>query len=61
MHILPSLEDEDEDAVFPGLVFIEKLQNYDLTMTSFVALRRLKDDLLKVLRMTSFTLCVVLS
>ena len=48
-------------AVFPGLVFIEKWQNDDLTMTSFVALRRPNDDLLKVLRMTSFWFCVVLS
>jgi hypothetical protein len=48
-------------AVFPGLVFIEKLQNDDITMTSFVALRRPNNDLLKVLRMTSFRFCVVLS
>ena len=38
----------------PGLVFIEKLQNNDLMMTSFVALRRpndgFKDDLFHVLR-----------
>ena len=48
-------------SVFPGLVFIEKLQNNDLTMTSFVALRRPNDDHFKVLRMTSFRFCVVLS
>ena len=35
-------------AVFPGLVFIVKLQNDDLTMTSFVALRRQNDDHFKV-------------
>ena len=34
-------------AVFPGLVFIEKLQIDDLTMTNFVALRP-NDDHLKV-------------
>ena len=45
----------------PGLVFIEKLQNDDLTMTSFFALRRPNDDNLKVLGMTSFRFCVVLS
>ena len=48
-------------AVFPGLVFIEKLQNNDLAMTSFVALRRPNDDHLKVLGMTSLKFCVVLS
>ena len=47
--------------VFPGLVFIEKLQNDDLMMTSFVALRRPNDDHLKVLGMTNFRFCVVLS
>jgi len=51
----------DSQSVFPGLVFIEKLQNDDLTMTRFVALRRPNDDLLKVLGMTSFMFCVVLS
>ena len=49
------------DSVFPGLAFIEKLQNYDLTITSFVALRRPNNDHLKVLRMTRFRFCVVLS
>jgi hypothetical protein len=39
---------KSNSAVFPGLVFIEKLQNDDLTMTSFVALRRPNDDHLKV-------------
>ena len=52
-------------AVCPGLVFIEKLQNDDLMMTSFVALRRPNDDHLNdhlnVSRMTSFTFCVVFS
>ena len=43
------------------MLFIEKLQNDDLMMTSFVALRRPNDDYLKVSRTTSFTLCVVLS
>ena len=36
-----------EIPVCPGLVFIEKLQNDDLLMTSFVALRRPNDDHLK--------------
>ena len=40
-------------AVCPGLVFIEKLQNNDLMMTSFLALRRPNDDHVKVSRMTS--------
>ena len=48
-------------AVFPGLVFIEKLQNDDLTMTSLVALRRPNDDHSKVLGMTSFRFSGVLS
>ena len=47
--------------VSPGLVFIEKLQNDDLMMTSFVTLKRPNDYHLKVIRMTSFTFCVVLS
>ena len=51
----------DSYAVFPGLVFIEKLQNNDLTLTSFVALRRPYNLHLKVLRMNSFRFCVVLS
>ena len=33
------------NAVRPGFVFIEKLQNNDLTITSFAALRRPKDDI----------------
>ena len=37
-------------AVFPGLVFIEKLENDDLMMTSCVALRRPNNDHIKVLR-----------
>ena len=51
------------NAVCPGLVFIEKLQNNDLMMTSFAALRRPYDVIwfLKVSRMTSFMFLLILS
>ena len=50
-----------QTVVCPGLVFLNKLQNYDLMMTNFVALRRPNNDHLKLSRMTTFTSCVVLS
>ena len=47
------------NAVCPGLVFIEELQNNDLMMTSFAALIRPDYDICKVSRMVSFTFWLV--
>ena len=50
---IEEMEGRKEKTVCPGLVFIEKLQNDDLIMTSLVAVRRPNDDHIMVSRMSN--------